>query len=186
MNFSIQSILENDRVKLVPLADSDFEELYQVASDPGVWAQHPNKERWKKEVFQQFFEGAMESKGAFKIIDKATGEAAGSTRFYDYDESGRSILIGYTFYATRYWGTGLNPSVKKLMMDYVFQFVDRVLLHVGAVNIRSQIAVGRLGAKKIAEENVAYYGEPVKLNYIYELTAADYHNGLKNTREQAR
>jgi hypothetical protein len=27
----------------------------------------------------------MESRGAFKIIEKNTGEIAGSTRFYDYN-----------------------------------------------------------------------------------------------------
>lgn len=174
MNFSIQQTLENEKVKLVALTEADFEELYQVASDPDVWAQHPNKDRWRKEVFQSFFEGAISSGGAFKIIDKASGEIAGSTRFYDYNEADNSILIGYTFYGTRYWGSGLNPAVKKLMMDYAFQFVDKICFHVGAGNVRSQIAVGRLGAQKVAEQEVAYYGEPSKLNFVYELLKENY------------
>jgi RimJ/RimL family protein N-acetyltransferase len=174
MNFSIQQILENQRVKLVPLTAADFDELYQVASDEEVWAQHPNKDRWKKEVFQNFFEGAVGSKGAFRIIDKTTGETVGSTRFYDYHEADNSIMIGYTFYATRCWGTGLNPAVKKMMMDYAFGYVDKIFFHVGAVNLRSQIAMERLGAKKIAEESVAYYGEAPKLNFVYEIKKEDY------------
>ncbi|PTS94495.1 N-acetyltransferase [Pedobacter sp. HMWF019] len=174
MNFSLQQPLENESVKLVPLKNNDFDALYQVASDKDIWMQHPNKDRWKKEVFQLFFEGAIQSKGAFKIIDKSSNEIVGCTRFYDYQESDKSILIGYTFYATKHWGTGLNPSVKKLMMDYIFQFVNRILLHVGAGNLRSQIAVGRLGATKIAEESVAYYGEASKLNFIYEIKKEDY------------
>lgn len=174
MNFSVQQVLQNERVKLIPLSETDFDELYQVASEKEVWAQHPNKDRWKKEVFQQFFEGAMQSKGAFKIIDKASGEIAGSTRFYDYNQEDNSILVGYTFYGTKYWGTGLNPIVKKLMLDYIFQYVDKVLFHVGANNLRSQIAVTRLGAKKIAEENIAYHAEPLKLNFVYEMTKKDY------------
>lgn len=174
MNFSIQPTLENERIKLLPLATSDFEALYKVASDPEIWMQHPNKDRWKREVFESFFEGAIDSKGAFKIIDKESGEIAGSSRFYNYDETNKSILIGYTFYATAYWGKGINPSVKKLMMDYIFQYVDKVLFHVGATNLRSQIAVTRLGAKKIAEENVAYYGEPAKLNFVYEIEKEKY------------
>nr|WP_121272309.1 GNAT family N-acetyltransferase [Pedobacter schmidteae] len=174
MNFSIQPTLENERIKLVPLTTTDFEAMYQVASDPEIWMQHPNKDRWKHEVFESFFEGAIDSKGAFKIIDKESGEIAGCTRFYNYDETDKSILIGYTFYATAYWGKGINPSVKKLMMDYIFQYVDKVLFHVGATNLRSQIAVTRLGAKKIAEENVAYYGEPAKLNFVYEIEKEKY------------
>ncbi|UYQ95837.1 GNAT family N-acetyltransferase [Chitinophaga horti] len=167
--FSIQTPLENDKALLLPLQDSDFEALYAVASDPAVWAQHPNKDRWQREVFANFFDGAMKSGGAFRIIDKATGEVAGSSRFYDYDEAENTILIGYTFYGTRFWGKGLNPSVKKLMLDYIFQFVDKVQFHIGSHNLRSQIAITRLGAEKVGELEVAYYGEPSKLNFVYEL-----------------
>ena len=111
----------------------------------------------------------MESKGAFLIIDKATGAIAGSSRFYNYNEADKSIMIGYTFYAVKFWGTGLNPAVKRLMMDYIFQFVDKVHFHIGANNFRSQIAIQRLGASKIGEETVAYHGESPKLNFVYEI-----------------
>lgn len=179
MNFSIQQTLENEKAGLVALTRADFEGLYQIASDPEVWAQHPNRDRWKKDVFESFFEGAMKSGGAFKIIDKASGQIAGSTRFYDYNETDNSILIGYTFYGTRYWGSGLNPVVKRLMMDYIFQYVDKVYFQVGAENIRSQIAIGRLGAEKIAEQEVAYYGEPSRLNFVYELGKENYLQQVK-------
>ena len=69
---NIQPVLENIRLKLVPLTESDFEAVFIVASDPKVWEQHPNKDRWKREVFRTFFDGALASKGSFKIIDKAT------------------------------------------------------------------------------------------------------------------
>jgi len=43
---NLQPVLENDLVKLAPLQESDFEALYRVASDPLVWEQHPNKNRY--------------------------------------------------------------------------------------------------------------------------------------------
>ncbi len=174
MLFSIQTPLENDKVRLEPLQESDFESLFALASDPKVWEQHPNKDRWKEDIFRVFFDGAMQSKGAYKIVDKATGEVAGCTRFYDYNENENSILIGYTFYAVRFWGTGINPSVKRLMMDYAFQFVDAIDFHIGATNYRSQIAISRLGVTKIAEENIAYHGETPKLNFIYRIRKQDW------------
>lgn len=167
MNFSIQPQLANERVTLLPLKESDFEELYAVASDPKIWEQHPSKDRWKKDVFQNFFDGAIKSKGAFKIIDQATGKIMGSTRFYDYDENENVIFIGYTFYDTAYWGTGTNLSVKTMMLDYIAQFVSKIKFHIGAENIRSQIAISRIGAIKIAEEQVTYFGEAPKLNFVY-------------------
>jgi len=171
---NIQPTLENDFVKLVPLEENDFEQLFSVASDPKIWEQHPNKDRYKREVFENFFKGAMESEGAFKIIDKHSNEIAGSTRFYDYNPEDNSIFIGYTFYGTKFWGSKLNPQVKKLMLDYIFQFVDKVNFHVGKDNIRSQKAMEKLGAKRVDEVNVAYFGEPERLNVVFEITKENY------------
>lgn len=166
---NLQPTLENESIKLIPLKETDFEELFTIASDPLIWEQHPNKDRYKKEVFKNFFEGAMESKGAFKIIDKISQKTIGSTRYYDFNITEKSILIGYTFYSREYWGTSYNPQVKKLMLDYAFQFVDEVLFHIGSNNIRSQKAIERLGAKKVKEIEIAYHGEPEKLNFEYKI-----------------
>lgn len=167
MNNFLQPTLENESVILQPLLESDFERLFEVASDPKIWEQHPNPDRYKKDVFKNFFEGAMASGGAFLIIDKKNGEVAGSTRFYSYDEDEVSIFIGYTFYGTKFWGSKLNPQVKKLMLDYIFKYVDLVKFHVGAENWRSQKAMERLGAENMGKEEVAYHAEESKTNFVY-------------------
>jgi len=174
MEFNTQPVLENKKVILYPLQETDFEALYAVASDPEVWKQHPNKDRWKIEVFRVFFEGALKSNGAFKIVDKATGNVIGTTRVYGYDNQAGSIMIGYTFYATAYWGTGINRSVKTMMLDYLFQFVSKVIFEIGAENLRSQIAIGRVGATKIDEQEIAYFGEKPKLNFVYTITKEEW------------
>ena len=167
---NIQPTLENEKVILQPLAEDDFESLYKAASDPEIWEQHPNKDRWKKEVFRTFFKGAMLSKGAFKITDKQTGKIIGSSRYYDHNEEDSSIFIGYTFYTTATWGTGINKMVKTLMLDHILQFVNKVYFHIGSNNMRSQIAISRIGAVKIGEQEVTYYGELKLLNFVYEIT----------------
>lgn len=159
-----------DEFILVPLEKDDFNVLYEVASDPKIWEQHPNKDRWKKDVFEVFFDGAIQSNGAYKIVNNPTGEVMGSTRFYEYDQDKKTILIGYTFYAVKYWGKGINLKVKKLQLDYIFQFVDVVYFHIGSNNIRSQKAIERLGVEKVRELPVEYYGEEPKLNFEYVMT----------------
>lgn len=166
---NLQPILENEEVILLPLQLSDFEDLYKVASDPKVWEQHPNKNRYQRDVFQNFFNGAIESKGAFKVIDKKSGKIAGCTRFYDFDAKNQSILIGYTFYSADFWGSKINPQVKRLMLNYIFQYVNTVFFHVGKFNIRSRKAMEKLGAKMIGEQEVAYFGELAQPNIIYEI-----------------
>lgn len=174
MNFSIQPTLENENIKLLPLKESDFERLFTVASDPEVWAMHPNKERYKREVFQNFFKGALESKGAFLIIDKNSREVLGSTRFYDFNENDTSIFIGYTFYGTKSWGKNINAGAKKMMLDYIFQFVEKVIFHVGKDNIRSVKAMNKLGAENLGEEEVAYFGEDSKTNVVFQIKKEDW------------
>lgn len=171
---NLQPNLQNDTVRLVPLRAEDFDVLYSIASDPLIWEQHPSKTRYQLPVFTNFFSGAMESKGAFILYDVASGEPAGCSRFYDWDDQSKTILIGYTFFARKFWGTGLNKSAKKLMINYAFGFADKVQFHIGAINIRSQKAIEKLGAKKIAEQAVAYYGEKENLNFIYEISKVDW------------
>ncbi len=167
-------LLESENIKLQPLQNSDFERLFAVASDPKIWEQHPNKDRWKRDVFENFFDGAMKSGNAFLIIDKKSGEVAGSTRFYDFNEEENSILIGYTFYGTKFWGSGMNAEVKKLMLDYIFTRVDLVKFHVGKENFRSRRAMEKLGAKFQQEITVAYFGEPDRENVEYRIYKKDY------------
>ena len=159
--------LVSESVELVPLKQTNFEKLYAVASDPLIWEQHPNPDRYKKEVFEVYFKGAIDSGGAFLIKNAESGEVIGCTRFYDYNAEDRSILIGYTFFARSCWGRGINHAVKHLMLDYAFQFVDKVIFHVGANNIRSQKAMERLGAVNLGLEEVAYYGEATRTNIVY-------------------
>jgi RimJ/RimL family protein N-acetyltransferase len=159
--------LSHDIVELVPLKQTDFEELYAVASDHLIWEQHPNPDRYKREVFLKFFEGAIQSNGAFIIRNKEDGEAIGCTRFYDYIPEKSELKIGYPFYARSAWCKGIYPVVKKLMLDYAFQFVEKVIFHVGANNIRSQKAMEKLGAVNLGLEEVAYYGEATRTNIVY-------------------
>jgi N-acetyltransferase len=165
--FSIQAILSNDLVTLLPLERSHFEELYAAASDKVTWAQHPNPLRYQKEVFQNYFQGAIESQGAFVVVEKSSSKIIGSIRFYDYESNTNSIFIGYTFLQYKYWGGRYNPSIKKLLLDYIFTHVQEVHFHVGANNLRSQKAMERLGAEKGKEIEIAYFGEAAQVNIEY-------------------
>ena len=164
--------LKSETIALVPLVPGDFEALYAVACDPLIWEQHPNPDRYQKEVFENFFKGALASKGAFLIRDLQTNAILGCSRLYDYDAINSEIKIGYTFFSRACWGKGINKEVKKLMINYALDFVGKIIFHVGASNFRSQKAMEKLGAEKIGEEVVAYFGEANRNNYVYEIKKA--------------
>lgn len=166
-----QAPLADAIVRLVPLRADDFDRLHAVASDPLIWAQHPNPDRWQRDVFRNFFDGAIQSGGAYLIVDQATDAIIGSTRFYGLDAATREVHIGYTFFARSHWGGRFNPAVKRLMLDHAFASgVERVLFHIGVDNKRSRVAIERLGASLVGEIEVAYHGEAVKRNAVYAIT----------------
>jgi RimJ/RimL family protein N-acetyltransferase len=166
---NIQQPFANKYVVMQPLQPTDFEQLYAAANDKLLWAQHPNPDRYQRAVFLNFFEGAIKSGGAYLVLDAATKKVIGSTRFYDYKPDAKQVTIGYTFVVRSHWGKPYNKSMKALMVNYALQFVQTVHFHIGAENLRSQMAIAKIGATKIGEINMAYYGEPEKLNFIYIL-----------------
>lgn len=157
----------------------DFEALYAVASDPLIWEQHPSRTRYQRDVFENYFKGAMESGGALLICDRQGGQILGSSRYYDWKDNERQVAIGYTFVARSHWGRNqaginCNRQLKTLMLDHAFQFADAVLFHVGASNMRSRMAMQKLGATLIGEEAIAYYGEAANQNVIFKIDRADW------------
>jgi RimJ/RimL family protein N-acetyltransferase len=166
---NLQPTLQNDYLMVRPLAETDFDALYAIANNPLVWEQHPNPNRYKKEIFEIYFNGAIESKGAFIVLIKVTNEVVGCTRFYQYEPELKNIFIGYTFVGLKFWGQEHNRDVKKLLVNYAFESgLNTIQLHIGTKNIRSQMASKKLGAELIDEILIAYYGEEPQPNYIFE------------------
>lgn len=149
MPFELQPTLTGDLLELRPLRPDDFDALYSIASDPLIWEQHPENDRWQLATFQRFFQGAMDSGGAFVAIDRKDGRIIGSSRFAEYDEESSQIEIGWTFLARSHWGGHYNGEMKKLMLEHAFRFVERVIFLIGPNNLRSQRAVEKIGGVRV-------------------------------------
>ena len=147
IEFDRQPVLTGSVVELRPLRPDDFEALFKAASDPLIWEQHPEPDRYKRPIFQRFFDGAMESKGAFVIIERKSGRIIGSSRYYEYSADRREVIVGFTFLERAFWGGAYNGELKSLMLDHAFRFVDRVIFQVGENNFRSRKALEKIGAQ---------------------------------------
>ena len=80
------------------------------------------------------------------------GTIIGSSSFYEHSRENRSVVIGYTFLITECWGGSYNRDLKKIMLDYAFQYVDRVFFDVGEENFRSQKALAKIGAQLLGKK----------------------------------
>jgi RimJ/RimL family protein N-acetyltransferase len=143
--FDFQPELADDMVRLRPLREDDWDALYAVASDPLIWEVHPAHDRWREDVFRRFFADALASGGALAVVDPATDEVIGSSRFSRMRSGENEIEIGWTFVARRYWGGKLNRSMKRLMIGHALQHFERVLFVVGENNVRSRRAMEKIG-----------------------------------------
>lgn len=171
MNFNLEPNLCGTLLALRPLQESDFPSLFSVASDPLIWEQHPNSDRYQETVFRAFFDDAMASQGAFLIYDISTNEIIGSSRYAGLDLQNSEVEIGWTFLSRAYWGGSYNTELKFLMLKHAFQYVDSVVFKVGASNIRSQKAVLKLGAQR-EEALTNAMGIPV---ICFRLRRSDFH-----------
>ena len=150
-----------------------FESLFAAASDPLIWEQHPENDRYKRDVFQKFFDTAIECKGAFAVIERKSGRIIGSSRYCNLDPAKREVEIGWTFLERAYWGGIYNAELKKLMIDHAFRFLDRVVFVVGADNVRSQKALQKIGARIVGKKESRGTSGRVIPSIVFGLDASD-------------
>jgi N-acetyltransferase len=167
MSFELQPILKGELIELRPLTPEDWDDLFGIASDPLIWEQHPESDRYKENVFKIFFREALESGGAFVVIDKKSQQVIGSTRFYGYNPDKSEIEIGWTFLARRYWGGRYNREMKQLLLAHAFKFVESVVFFVGPNNFRSQKAMEKIGGIRKGIVKRVYGNHPPTLNVKY-------------------
>ena len=170
MSFELQPNLRGELLELRPLRAEDFAELYSVASDPLIWEQHPNSDRYKEEVFKEFFRGAIDSGGALVAVDSATARVIGSSRFHGYDEGRSEVEIGWTFLARSHWGGRYNGEMKQLMLRHAFRFVRSVIFIIGTGNLRSQRALEKIGGVRVGSKTDGDGRE----SFVYRITASDF------------
>jgi len=168
-DFELQPHLVGSLVELRPLKPEDWGALFEVASDPLIWVQHPDSERYREDVFREFFQGALDSGGAFVALDRETRKIIGSSRYWQYAPERSEIEIGFTFLARSYWGGKYNGEMKRLMLDHAFNFVNTVVLVVGTGNIRSRKAVERIGGVLTDRREVVNFRGRLIDHVVYEV-----------------
>jgi RimJ/RimL family protein N-acetyltransferase len=170
VEFDLQPTLKGNLIEVRPLKPEDFDALFKAAGDPLIWEQHPESDRYKREIFQRYFDGAIESRGALAVIERASGKMIGSSRYHNLNPAEREVEIGFTFLERAFWGGSYNGELKALMLDHAFRFVDRVVFVVGENNLRSQKAVEKIGARLLRKtERPARDGTP-RPNLVFAIT----------------
>ncbi len=146
--------LEDDRVLLRPLEESDYENLLPFAlNEKGLWfyslVRPEGEEGLKNYLDIAFREKKAGKEFPFIVFDKKFNEYAGSTRFYDINLPYKTIQLGYTWYGKKFHGTRLNKHCKFLLLQFAFENLglERFELRADARNERSIAAMKSIGCK---------------------------------------
>lgn len=152
LDFKAPLILENESALLRPLEVSDFDALLPFSlNEPELWTYSllpaSGSENLKTYIQHALDGRAAKTSYAFIVIDKTSGDVAGSTRFYDYQAHHNTVQLGFTWYGKKFQGTGLNKNCKYLMLDYAFRELelDRVEFRADNNNLRSIAAMKSIG-----------------------------------------
>lgn len=152
--YSQNIVLENNIIKLLPFDINLARELKMIIGDFEITHYTGNHIR-NEEDFQKYITRINEvrSKGkgySFIVVDKISGQIAGTTRLGNINFDSKRLEIGWTWYSKQFRGSGINKACKYELLKYVFETLEfnRVQFSVDKENVRSQMAVLKLGAKQ--------------------------------------
>jgi len=188
-DFEQEIFLENERVLLRPLLESDIQHLLPFAiQEPEIWTYslvNAGSENGMVEYISQAILGRVQKKEyPFIIFDKNTKSYAGSTRFYDMRLESGCLQLGFTWYGKKYQGSGLNKHCKFLMLDLAFNSLNitRVELRADADNKRSIQAMKSLGCtvEGILRSNGLRPDGTRRDSIVLSILKSEWENGLKD------
>lgn len=147
-------LLEDERVLLRPLKESDIEFLLPFAiNEPDTWKfsliSAKGEEGMKSYISKTLIAKAEGKEYPFIVFDKQTNKYAGSTRFYDIQPDFQTLQLGYTWYGEKFRGTGLNKHCKFLLLQFAFENLgaERLEFRADARNDKSITAMKSIGCK---------------------------------------
>jgi RimJ/RimL family protein N-acetyltransferase len=158
----MNNILENSRVKLVPLKTKHWTLLWPIAQQVDLYnygtSDVSSPEKLKNYIKVAMDEAAGHKSIPFVIYNLETNEVVGCTRFGNIDKVNKVLHIGWTWISPVVQGTGLNHQMKFLMLTHAFETLKfkKVEFRIDERNIVSRRAVEKLGAylEGILRENM--------------------------------
>ena len=186
--------LERGRVRLVPMAREHAPALARAASDGELWTLRvtsvpaPGEEAaYIETALKGYADGHMLP---FVVLDAATGQVIGTTRYHDIVPAVERLEIGYTWYARSVQRSAVNTTAKLLLLTHAFETLGAQLVgwRTDNFNFASQRAIERLGARKdgVLRHHALRGDGTVRDTVMYSLSAGEWPEVKAHLRHQQR
>lgn len=147
--------LQGKYVRLEPISEAHIDGLAEIGIGHDFWKFMLYGEMKTKEDFRFFVIDLLEREKAgtdlpFVAIHLASGRIAGATRYLNIMPKDRGLEVGGTWYGVDFQRTPVNTECKYLLFSHAFETLKciRLQLKTDSLNVRSQTAIERIGAKK--------------------------------------
>jgi RimJ/RimL family protein N-acetyltransferase len=144
--------LRGTTVRLEPMTIGHATALARVGLEPELWRWIPIPVTTTDEMRAYVANALDESRRGvslpFVIIDQASDQVIGSTRYGNIDAIDRRVEIGWTWITSAFQRTAANTEAKLLLLSHAFETLrtNRVEFKTDALNERSRDAIKRIGA----------------------------------------
>ena len=139
-------------VRLEPLTLDHTAALARVGLEPVLWRWVPTRMQTPEDMQAYVLTAIDEQRRGvslpFVIIDQASDQVIGSTRYANIEASHRRLEIGWTWLTAGHQRSGANTEAKLLLLTHAFDVLGaiRVELKTDSLNEKSRTAIARLGA----------------------------------------
>lgn len=169
-------------VRLEPLTLGHVDGLARVGLDAELWRWIPTQitsaDEMRTYVATTLDEQRRGISLPFAIVDAASGEAIGSTRFGNIDVPNRRLEIGWTWIARSHQRSRANTAAKRLLLGHAFDALgaNRVELKTDALNEKSRNAIARIGGVQegIFRQHVVCASGRVRDTVYFSILAAEW------------
>lgn len=173
--FDYPIILENSKVLLRPIEQTDFQYLLPLALEDKKLLQFSPAPIYSETLLETYISTAIQlretkNRYTFIVFDKLKLAYAGSTSFLNISNNDERLEIGATWYGKSFQRTGLNRQCKFLLLEYAFEILKahRVEFKTDERNIASRTAIEKIGATyegNLREHTLMYDG--FRRNTVY-------------------
>jgi len=180
--------LEGRGVRLEPLRTDHEAALKAAAADGELWTLHftsvPEPENTLAYIEAALEDCAKGTRVPWVVRELKSGLLVGSTSYHDIIPATRRVEIGYTWYARSWQRTHVNTACKLLLMEHAFDTLGCSVVgwRTDNLNLKSQAAIERLGAKKdgvIRRQHLRRDGT-FRNTVMYSVTDEEWQKGVKD------
>lgn len=180
--------LETGKAILRPLTENDFDGLLSLAQDKDMWNYFTldlsDPAQLKKWIATLLADKAAGTRRPFTIIEKASGEIAGSMSLMNISFPDLRLEIGSSWLGKKFRSTGLNLHAKYAMIRYAFEELqfERVEFKTDVLNERARRGLKKIGGREegVLRSHMAMWNNRRRTSVYYSILKEEW-PGLNQT-----